>query len=65
MVERGKIYWMIVALLKEWKGVGMVLGAWNLREISQTFSGFVAQLIWVQNLEFNREMHLVASFTMS
>ncbi len=31
-------------LLKEWKWVGRVLGAWNLNEILQTLSGFVTQL---------------------
>jgi hypothetical protein len=44
MVERGRIDWMIVILLKEWKGVEIVLGTWNLKKISQTFSGLVAQL---------------------
>jgi hypothetical protein len=31
-VERGRVYWMFVVLLKEWKWVGIVLGAWNLRK---------------------------------
>jgi hypothetical protein len=44
MVERGIIDWMIVVLLKEWKWVGIVLGAWNLREITQDLLGFVAQI---------------------
>jgi len=35
---------MIMVLLKEWKWVGIVLGAWNFKEISQDLSGFVAQL---------------------
>jgi hypothetical protein len=43
MVEKGKIDWMLVVLLKEWKWVRMVLGAWNLREISQDLLGFVTQ----------------------
>jgi hypothetical protein len=34
---------MIRVLLKQWKWVGIILGAWNLKEMSQTFSGFVAQ----------------------
>jgi hypothetical protein len=33
-----------MVFFKEWKWVGIVLGAWNFREISQDFSGFVAQL---------------------
>jgi hypothetical protein len=32
MVEKGKINWMIVVLLKEWKWIRIVLGAWNLGE---------------------------------
>ncbi len=36
---------MFVELLKEWKWVGIVLGAWNLREVSQTLVGLVAQLL--------------------
>jgi len=43
MVERGKIDWMLMVLLKEWKWVGIILGAWNLKEISQDLSGFVTQ----------------------
>ncbi len=35
---------MIITPLKEWKWVGVVLGTWNLREISQDFSDFMAQL---------------------
>jgi len=42
MVERKKINGMIVVPLKEWKWVEVVLGAWNLREISQDLLGFVA-----------------------
>jgi hypothetical protein len=44
MVERRRIDWMIVVLLKEWKWIGIVLGAWNLKEISQDLLGFVALL---------------------
>jgi hypothetical protein len=44
MVEIGKINEMIVLLLKKWKRVRIVLGAWNLREISQDLLGFIAQL---------------------
>jgi hypothetical protein len=29
-------------ILKEWKGVGIMLRGWNLKEISQTLSGLVA-----------------------
>jgi len=32
---------MIIIPLKEWKWVGVVLGAWNLKEISQDLSSFV------------------------
>jgi hypothetical protein len=35
---------MIVVLLGKWNWVGVVLGVWNLKEISQTLSGLVAQL---------------------
>jgi hypothetical protein len=45
MVEKWRIDWMFVVLLKEWKWVGIVLGAWNLREISQTLFGLVTQLL--------------------
>jgi hypothetical protein len=41
MVEKRRIDWMMVVSLKEWKGVGVVLGAWNLREISQDLPNFV------------------------
>jgi hypothetical protein len=36
---------MFVVLLKEWKWIRIMLGAWGLREISQTPSGSVAQLL--------------------
>ncbi len=32
---------MTIVPLKEWKWVGLVLGAWNVKEISQDFSGFI------------------------
>jgi hypothetical protein len=35
---------MFVVVLKEYKWIGIVLRAWNLREISQTLLGLVAQL---------------------
>jgi hypothetical protein len=43
---------MIVVLLKQWKWIGIVLGAWSLREISQTFLGFVAQICTDLDVEF-------------
>ncbi len=43
-MERRRIDWMIMVLLKEWKWVGIVLGAQNLREITQDLLGFVVQL---------------------
>jgi len=43
MVERGRIDWMIVVPSKEWKWIKVVLGTWNLKEISQDLLGFVAQ----------------------
>jgi len=36
---------MFVVVLKERKWVGIRLGAWNLKEILQTLSGLVAQLL--------------------
>jgi hypothetical protein len=45
MVERRKVDWMFVVLLKEWKWIGIVLGAWNFRETPQTLLGLVAQLL--------------------
>jgi hypothetical protein len=42
---------MFIVLLKEWKWIGIMLGAWNLREISQTLSGLVAQLLTNLNAE--------------
>jgi hypothetical protein len=44
MVKKRKIDWMFMVLLKEWKGIGTVLGTLNLKEISQTFSSLVTQL---------------------
>jgi hypothetical protein len=41
MVEKRIIDWMVVVPSKEWKGVGVVLGARNLRKISQDLSNFV------------------------
>jgi hypothetical protein len=41
MMEREKINWMMVVPLKEWKWVGVVLEAWNLREILEDLLGFM------------------------
>jgi hypothetical protein len=42
-VERRTIDWIIVVLSKEWKWVGIVLGAWNHKEIAQDLSNFIAK----------------------
>ncbi len=42
---KGKVNWMFVVLLKEWKWVKIMLGAWNFRNISQTLLGLVTQLL--------------------
>jgi len=44
MVKKKILEWMFVVVLNEWKWVGIVLGAWNLKEISQILSSLVAQL---------------------
>jgi hypothetical protein len=44
MVGR-KVDQMVIIILKEWKWVGIVVGAWNLRKNPQTLLGLVAQLL--------------------
>ncbi len=42
MEKKGKYNGHLGIILKEWKGVGIMLRGWNLKEISQTLSGLVA-----------------------
>jgi hypothetical protein len=52
MMERGRIYWMIIVPLKEWKWVGVDLEAWDLKKISQDLSGFVVQFLFYLGTKF-------------
>jgi hypothetical protein len=40
--KEGKYNENLVIVLKEWGWAVIVLGGWNFRKISQTFSGFIA-----------------------
>jgi hypothetical protein len=42
---------MIVVLFKEWKGIEIVLGILNLREIAQNLSGFVTHFFTNMGVE--------------
>ncbi len=39
--KEGEYNGNLVIVLKEWRWVVIVLGGWDLKEISQTFLGFV------------------------